>query len=173
MDMWLHLIFLWDIFTHSYTNFNTSIADSLVKVVSWSLSVKRDKNEVKKIHPGCYKFGSIIHQGITRHHSSNNEIRIKSGFLQHDFNSLWQGFRKSFSAWGLYFKRFSAGFNFEIVGHGYKDFINRNKHVQHRCTSALKLWESNQKQMTNMKHMIYWKKFFDFFFKSKYIFGSI
>ena len=34
-----------------------------------------------------------------------------------------QGFRKSFSAWGLNFKQFSAGFNFEIVGHDYKDFI--------------------------------------------------
>ena len=38
-----------------------------------------------------------------------------------------QGFRKSFSAWGLNFKQFSAGFNFEIVGHNYKDFINKNK----------------------------------------------
>ena len=66
-----------------------------------------------------------------------------------------QGFRKSFSAWGLNFKQFSAGFNFQIVGHGYKDFINKN--VQHRCISALKLWESNQKEMTNMKHVIYWK----------------
>ena len=82
-----------------------------------------------------------------------------------------QGFRKSFSAWGLNFKQFSAGFDFEIVGHNYKDFINKNKHVQHRCTSALKLWQSNQKEMTNMKHMVYilTKKSF-FFFKSKYIF---
>ena len=30
-----------------------------------------------------------------------------------------QGFRKSFSAWGLNFKYFSARFNFEIVGHIY------------------------------------------------------
>ena len=30
--------------------------------------------------------------------------------------SMTQGFRKSFSAWGLNFKQFSAGFNFEIVG---------------------------------------------------------
>ena len=66
-----------------------------------------------------------------------------------------QGFRKWFSAWGLNFKQFSAGFNFEIVGHNYKDFINKNKHMQHICTSALNLWESNQKEMTNMKHMLY------------------
>ena len=79
-----------------------------------------------------------------------------------------QGFRKSFKAWGLNFKQFSAGINFEIVGHGY----DRNKHVQRRCTSELKVWESNQKEMTNMKQMIFWKKIFIFFFKSKYIFAA-
>ena len=47
---------------------------------------------------------------------------------------LWwavQGFRKSFLAWGLKFKQFSAGINFEIIGHSYKDLINKNTHVQH------------------------------------------
>ena len=48
-----------------------------------------------------------------------------------------QDFRKSFSAWGLNCKQFSAGINFEIVGHSYRDFINENRHdMQHRCTSA-------------------------------------
>ena len=39
---------------------------------------------------------------------------------------IMQGFRKSFSAWALNFKQFLAGFNFEIVGHSYKDLINKN-----------------------------------------------
>ena len=88
--------------------------------------------------------------------------------------SLRQGFRKSFSAWGLNFKQFSSGFTFEIVGHNYKDFINKNKHVQHRCTSALNLWESNQKEMTDMKHMVYImkKSLYFFFFKSMYMFAA-
>ena len=68
---------------------------------------------------------------------------------------MTQGFRKWFSAWGLNFKQFLAGFNFEIVGHNYKDFVNKNKRVQHRCTLTLKLWKSNQKEITNMKHMVY------------------
>ena len=84
-----------------------------------------------------------------------------------------QGLRKSFSVWGLNFKQFSAGFHFEMVGHDYKDCINKNKHVQHRCTSALNLWESNQKEKTNMKYMVYTlKKKSVFFFKSKYIFAD-
>ena len=71
----------------------------------------------------------------------------------YEWISNFQGFRKSFSAWGLNFKQFSARFDFEIVGHGYKDLINKNIHVQHRCISALKIWELNQKEITNTKHM--------------------
>ena len=37
------------------------------------------------------------------------------------------GLIKSFSDWWLNFQQFSAGFNFEIVGHGYKSFNNNNK----------------------------------------------
>ena len=105
---------------------------------------------------------------------------MSTPWLHAYLTGLWQlrgaqqGFRKSFSAWGLNFKQFSSGFNFEIVGHNYKDFINKNKHMQHRCTSALNLWESNQKQMTNMKHMVYILKkkcvFFFFFFSNQSIF---
>ena len=82
---------------------------------------------------------------------------------------LKQGFRKSFSAWGLNFKQFTAGFIFEIVGHGYKDFINKNKHMQHRCTSALTLWESNQKKW-QIWNTWYWKKNLEFFIQIKVYF---
>ena len=44
---------------------------------------------------------------------------------------------------------FQPNLNIEIVGR----IINKNKCVQDRCTLALKLWQSIQKEMINVKHM--------------------
>ena len=134
-----------------------------IKVIHWSAATNSKwQSEESVIFLLVYEFRELLLRFNKENrwkwqHCDHRSLfpspsRITSCLLQR-LEGVAQGFRKSFSAWGLNFRQFSSGFNFEIVGHSYKDFINKNKHVQHRCTSALKLWESNQKEMTNMKHM--------------------
>ena len=106
-----------------------------------------------------------INRELTRNSWSDHFFTVIGSFLESD------PFRKSFLAWGLNFKQFSAGFNFEIVSHSYKDILSIKTHMCN--TDAHQHWHMRIKperndiwntKYTEKKFCVFYFIFFIYFF---------